>query len=45
MRRGSGTLFGAAISIAGLFGVAGTVTWWNAWFAQQVRDRLIPGIW
>ena len=31
MRRGSGTLFGAAISIAGLFGVAGTVTWWNAW--------------
>lgn len=31
MRKGIGMLFGTAISVAGLFGVAGTVTWWNAW--------------
>jgi protein-S-isoprenylcysteine O-methyltransferase Ste14 len=31
MRRGIRILFGTAIAVAGLFGVAGTVTWWNAW--------------
>lgn len=31
MRRGIGILLGTAIAVAGLFGAAGTVAWWNAW--------------
>ena len=36
MRRGIGILFGTAIAVAGLFSVAGTVTWWNAWVLLAV---------
>lgn len=36
MRRGIGILFGTAIGVAGLFGIAGTVTWWNGWIFLAV---------
>lgn len=31
MTRGLGIFFGSAIAVAVFFGIAGTVTWWNAW--------------
>jgi hypothetical protein len=31
MTKNIGALFGAAIAICGLFSIAGTAVWWNAW--------------
>ena len=40
MRKGIGILFGTAFAVAGLFGVAGTVRWWNAWVFLAVMGLI-----
>ena len=42
MKRRSGVLFGTVIGVAGLFGISGTLAWWNAWLFFAVM-MLIGG--